>query len=44
MEKKTQTKKFNINARKGEADRHIPTMKSKHLLAGKRGNGKTRSR
>lgn len=29
------------NARKGEADRHIFDMKPKHLLAGKRGIGKT---
>lgn len=28
-------------ARKGEADRHIPTLRPKHLLSGKRGNGKT---
>lgn len=44
LSKKTQNKSFNINARKGEADRHIPTTRSKHLLAGKRGMGKTRSR
>ena len=28
-------------ARKGEADRHIPTLRPKHLLSGKRGKGKT---
>ena len=28
-------------ARKGEGDRHIPTLRPKHLLSGKRGNGKT---
>jgi len=28
-------------ARKGEADRHIPDMKPKHLFSGKRGIGKT---
>lgn len=28
-------------ARKGEADRHIPDLKPKHLFSGKRGNGKT---
>lgn len=44
MNKKTQNKKFNQNAKKGESDRHIPTSKPKHLLAGKRGMGKTRSR
>lgn len=42
--KKTQENKFNKNAKKGESDRHIPTSKPKHLLAGKRGMGKTRSR
>ena len=28
-------------ARKGEGDRHIPDLKPKHLLTGKRGIGKT---
>ncbi|XP_018646229.1 nucleolar GTP-binding protein, putative [Schistosoma mansoni] len=28
-------------ARKGEGDRHIPTLKPKHLFSGKRGTGKT---
>jgi len=28
-------------ARKGEGDRHIPTLKPKHLFSGKRGIGKT---
>lgn len=28
-------------ARKGEADRHIPTLRPKHLLVGHRGKGKT---
>jgi nucleolar GTP-binding protein len=28
-------------ARKGEADRHIPNLRPKHLFSGKRGNGKT---
>ena len=28
-------------ARKGEADRHVPTLRPKHLLSGTRGKGKT---
>jgi nucleolar GTP-binding protein len=28
-------------ARKGEGDRHVPNFMPKHLLTGKRGNGKT---
>ena len=28
-------------ARRGEADRHIPDLKPKHLFSGKRGAGKT---
>ncbi len=28
-------------ARRGEADRHIPDLKPKHLFSGKRGIGKT---
>lgn len=28
-------------ARRGEGDRHIPDLKPKHLLTGKRGKGKT---
>lgn len=43
LSKKSQ-KKLNVNARKGEADRAIPSSKPKHLFAGKRGLGKTRSR
>ncbi|KAF5181341.1 Nucleolar gtp-binding protein [Thalictrum thalictroides] len=35
------TKQRNKNARKGEADRVIPTLKPKHLFSGKRGKGKT---
>lgn len=31
-------------ARKGEADRHVPTLRPKHLLSGKRGKGKTERR
>lgn len=42
--KKVQKKKFGFAARKGEADRHIPATRSKHLLAGKRGMGTSRSR
>ena len=34
-------RKMNMRARKGEADRHIPDLKPKHLNSGKRGNGKT---
>ncbi|XP_074272738.1 nucleolar GTP-binding protein 1 [Silene latifolia] len=34
-------KNRNKNARKGEADRSIPTLRPKHLITGKRGNGKT---
>ncbi|KAF1812083.1 P-loop containing nucleoside triphosphate hydrolase protein [Eremomyces bilateralis CBS 781.70] len=37
-------KNMNRMARQGEADRHTTAMLSKHLLAGKRGIGKTRSR
>ncbi|GAM84974.1 hypothetical protein ANO11243_029770 [Dothideomycetidae sp. 11243] len=37
-------KKMNRMARQGEADRHTTAAKSKWLLAGKRGNGSTRSR
>lgn len=35
---------MNKNAKKGEADRHIPNLKPKHLFAGKRGIGKTQRR
>jgi len=28
-------------AKKGDADRHVPDLKPKHLLVGKRGIGKT---
>ncbi|CAA7054063.1 unnamed protein product [Microthlaspi erraticum] len=34
-------KKRDKNARKGEADRVIPTLRPKHLFSGKRGKGKT---
>lgn len=37
-------KKMNRMARQGEADRHTPASLNKHLLAGKRGMGSTRSR
>ncbi|KAI9692937.1 MAG: Nucleolar GTP-binding protein 1 [Bathelium mastoideum] len=37
-------KKMNRMARQGEADRHQTAALQKHLLAGKRGMGKTRSR
>ena len=30
-----------VQARKGEGDRHIPTLRPKHLLVGHRGKGKT---
>lgn len=33
--------KRNKNARRGEADRVIPTLKPKHLFSGKRSIGKT---
>ncbi|GMH35312.1 hypothetical protein BSKO_03180 [Bryopsis sp. KO-2023] len=34
----------NKDAKKGEADRHIPNFKPKHLFTGKRGIGKTQRR
>mmetsp|Transcript_7266 Transcript_7266/g.12435 ORF Transcript_7266/g.12435 Transcript_7266/m.12435 type:complete len:655 (+) Transcript_7266:82-2046(+) len=34
-------RKRNDQSRKGEADRHVPTLRPKHLLTGKRGVGKT---
>ncbi|AAG29629.1 GTP-binding protein, putative [Arabidopsis thaliana] len=34
-------KKRDKNARRGEADRVIPTLRPKHLFSGKRGKGKT---
>ncbi|KAM0997555.1 hypothetical protein ACFX2I_007413 [Malus domestica] len=34
----------NMNARRGEADRVIPTLKPKHLFSGKRSIGKTQRR
>ncbi|GJW24436.1 nucleolar GTP-binding protein 1-like protein [Tanacetum coccineum] len=37
-------KKRNKEARKGEGDRVIPTLKPKHLYTGKRSNGKTQRR
>ncbi|KAF4376846.1 hypothetical protein G4B88_015790, partial [Cannabis sativa] len=36
---KKSTKKRNKNARRGEADRVIPTLKPKHLYSGKRSSG-----
>nr|XP_043606011.1 nucleolar GTP-binding protein 1-like [Erigeron canadensis] len=36
--------KRNKDARKGEGDRVIPTLKPKHLYSGKRSNGKTQRR
>lgn len=41
---KLSQKKMNRMARQGEADRHQTAALPKHLLAGKRGMGKTRSR
>uniref|UniRef100_A0A0A9DAX1 NOG C-terminal domain-containing protein n=1 Tax=Arundo donax TaxID=35708 RepID=A0A0A9DAX1_ARUDO len=38
------TKMINKDARRGEADRVIPTLKPKHLLSGKRSIGKTSRR
>lgn len=38
---KNAQKPMNRNARKGEGDRKIPTLKPKHLFAGKRKMGKT---
>ncbi len=38
---KRQQKPFAQNAKKGEADRSIPSNKPKHLYSGKRGQGKT---
>jgi nucleolar GTP-binding protein len=38
---KKSAKKRNKNARKGEADRVIPTLRPKHLFSGKRSIGKT---
>lgn len=38
---KKSVKKRNKNARRGEADRVIPTLKPKHLFSGKRSTGKT---
>ncbi|KAI5678563.1 hypothetical protein M9H77_09513 [Catharanthus roseus] len=38
---KNSVKKRNKNARRGEADRVIPTLKPKHLFSGKRSTGKT---
>ncbi|CAH8568603.1 unnamed protein product [Heterobilharzia americana] len=39
MSKLAQRKKVTLS-RKGEGDRHIPTLKPKHLFSGKRGTGK----
>ncbi|KAF7559662.1 hypothetical protein G7046_g4494 [Stylonectria norvegica] len=41
---KLHQRKMNRMARQGEGDRHTPASKIKHLLAGKRGIGKTNSR
>nr|XP_023928675.1 nucleolar GTP-binding protein 1-like [Quercus suber] len=38
---KKSSKKRNKDARRGEADREIPTLKPKHLFSGKRSSGKT---
>lgn len=38
---KKSVKKRNKDARRGEADRVIPTLKPKHLFSGKRSSGKT---
>ena len=37
-------RKMNRMARQGEADRHVPATRPKHLFSGKRGLGSTRSR
>uniref|UniRef100_A0A0D9WMW5 Nucleolar GTP-binding protein 1 n=1 Tax=Leersia perrieri TaxID=77586 RepID=A0A0D9WMW5_9ORYZ len=41
---RTSVKNRNKQARRGEADRVIPTLKPKHLFSGKRSNGKTSRR
>jgi nucleolar GTP-binding protein len=41
---KKSAKKRNKDARRGEADRVIPTLKPKHLFSGKRSIGKTQRR
>ncbi|EAA03933.2 nucleolar GTP-binding protein 1 [Anopheles arabiensis] len=41
MAKHDIAKRVTKMSRKGEADRHIPDLKPKHLFAGKRGTGKT---
>ena len=41
---KNSAKKRNKDARRGEADRVIPTLKPKHLFSGKRSIGKTQRR
>ncbi|KAJ4966363.1 hypothetical protein NE237_018212 [Protea cynaroides] len=41
---KKSVKKRNKDARRGEADRVIPTLRPKHLFSGKRGIGKTTRR
>ncbi|XP_071489175.1 GTP-binding protein 4-like [Diadema antillarum] len=41
---KVSQRKMNLNARKGEADRHISVKMPKHLFAGKRKAGKTNRR
>lgn len=41
MAKRSAVKERNKDARKGEADRVIPTLKPKHLFSGKRSTGKT---
>jgi nucleolar GTP-binding protein len=41
LEQVRKTKRLTKHARKGEADRHIPDLKPKHLYSGKRGRGST---
>lgn len=41
---KISQRKMNRMARQGEADRHVPAARPKHLFSGKRGIGKTNSR
>ncbi|KAL6571764.1 hypothetical protein OROHE_002633 [Orobanche hederae] len=41
---RSSSKNRNKDARKGEADRVIPTLKPRHLYSGKRSNGKTQRR
>ncbi|KAL6547232.1 hypothetical protein OROMI_022953 [Orobanche minor] len=41
---RSSSKNRNKDARKGEADRVIPTLKPRHMYSGKRSNGKTQRR